>query len=270
MSLPVFILLVGGGALVFGIGGMLLVRRLGHRWGYIPEHDDLLGASYGVAGTAFAVLLAFIVFLGWEHYNTTRTHLEDEADAVGNLYRLSDGQADSQHLRDGLVCYARSVIDDEFPAMADGDDAEETEAALDRLFHVYSTLEVSGERESGIYQTALPLLDTVDDSRHDRLLEAKPLIPTFAWVLLVIGGLVTIGVTFLFYGERRRIQLAMTFTSIVLVCTPMFLIFYFDDPFNENHGLEPTAIETAFPPGTPLDDPSCPSEPVANRIEVRG
>ena len=264
MSLAVFILLVGGGALVFGIGGMLLVRRWGHRWGYIPEHDDLLGASYGVAGTAFAVLLAFIVFLGWEHYNAARGHLEDEADAVGNLYRLTDGAAgaERQKLRDGLVCYARSVIDDEFPAMEDGNDAKETELALDRLFLMYATLEVSGDREAGLYQTALPVLDTVDDSRHDRLLESKPLIPTFAWMVLLIGAAVTIAVTFLFYGERLRIQLAMTFTSIVLVCAPMFLIFYFDDVFSESHGLEPTAIETAFPPGTQLDPPNCPLGPL--------
>ena len=259
MSLAVFILLVGGGALVFGIGGMLLVRRLGHRWGYIPEHDDLLGASYGVAGTAFAVLLAFIVFLGWEHYNAARGHLEDEADAAGNIYRLSEGSAESEGIRAGLICYARSVIDDEFPAMADGEDSERTEASLDRLFSLFANLNVSGDRESGIYQTALPLLDTIDDSRHDRLLESQPLIPTFAWVVLLIGAAVTIGVTFLFYGERLRIQLAMTFTAIVLVCAPMLLIFYFDDVFSESHGLEPTAMETAFPPGAPLEQASCPA-----------
>lgn len=265
MSLVAFVLLVGGGALVFGFGGMLLVRHLGHRWGYMPQHDDLLGASYGVAGTAFAVLLAFIVFLGWEHYNTTRGHLEDEAGAVGNLYRLTDGEspAERQQRRDELICYARSVIDDEFPAMADSEDSEITEAALDRLFKTYATLSVSGERESGIYQTTLPLLDTIDDARHDRLLESRALIPTFAWVVLLIGAMVTIGVTFLFWAERLQIQLALTFTAIVLVCAPMFLIRYFDDPFSEEHGLRPTAIETAFPPGTPVEETNCPRDPLA-------
>jgi hypothetical protein len=265
MSLTLFILLVGGGAFLFGIVGMLIVRRIGERSGYVPEHDDLLGAAYGVAGTAFAVLLAFIVFLGWEHYNGTRGHLEDEADAVGNLYRLSDGLSGDQgeQVRAELVCYARSVIDDEFPAMADGDPAEETEQALDTLFATFANLQVAGERESGIYQTALPLVDTIDDSRHDRLLEAEPLIPGFAWVLLVIGGLVTISVTFLFYAERRPIQLAITSTAVVLTCVPMFLIYYFENPFSEQHGLSPEAIETAFPPGTPLDAASCPRRPLS-------
>jgi hypothetical protein len=265
MSMAAFVILVGGGALAFGFGGMFLVRRWGHRWGYVPQHDDLLGASYGVAGTAFAVLLAFIVFLGWEHYNTTRGHLEDEAGAVGNLYRLTDGQSAGQReqLREQLLCYTRTVIDDEFPAMADGESSKRTEGALDRLFQTYATLEVSGERESGLYQTALPLLDTIDDSRHDRLLESDPLIPTFAWVILLLGAAVTVAVPFLFYAERWQIQLALTFTAIVLVCAPMFLIRYFDDPFSEEHGLKPTALETAFPPGTPLEQATCPDQAVA-------
>jgi Protein of unknown function (DUF4239) len=260
VSLPLFILLVGGGALVFGVGGVFLVRRIAARSGYVPQHDDLLGASYSVAGTAFAVLLAFVVFLAWEHHTETRHHLEDEADAVGNLYRLTDGLSPSARpeLQSELICYRNSVIDDEFPAMADGDAASETEEALDRMFRVYSRLPISGERESGVYQTVLPLLDTVDDSRHDRLLAAKALIPNFAWVILLIAAAVTIAGTFLFYAERLAIQLAMTLTAVVLVCGSIFLIFYFEEAFNEDHGLEPTAIETALPPGAPVDRTDCP------------
>jgi hypothetical protein len=260
VSLAAFVVLVGVCAIAFGVGGVFVTRRLAARTGYVPQHDDLLGASFSVAGTAFTVLLAFVVFLSWEHYAGTRAHLEDEADAIGNLYRLTDGQpaAEQEELRRELVCYARSVIDDEFPAMAEGEASLRTERSIDRLFQTYSTLPVSGERESGIYQTVLPLLDGVDDARHDRLLEAEPLIPTFAWVLIFLTGAVTIAGTFLFYAERLWIQLAMTLSVTIVACGLIFLIFYFDDPFAEGHGLEPKAMQTAFPPGVALDRRDCP------------
>jgi hypothetical protein len=260
VSLVAFVVVVGLCGIAFGVGGVFLARRAGARSGYVPQHDDLLGASFAFAGTAFAVLLAFVVFLSWEHYAGTRAHLEDEADAIGNMYRLADGHSAASRgsVQEQLTCYARSVIDDEFPAMAEQKAAPRTEEALDRLYRTFANLPVSGDRESGIYQTTLPLLDAVDDARHDRLLEAEPLIPGFAWAMLFLAAAVAVAGTFLFYAERLLIQLAMTLSAVVMGWALISLIFYFDDPFSKDHGLRPTAIETAFPPGTPLDRRGCP------------
>ena len=76
MNFPVAALVVLGAVGVAALG-MYLVRRRASRWWFLHLSRPGRGV-FGVVGTAFAVLLAFVIFLAFESY----TNAKEEADAV--------------------------------------------------------------------------------------------------------------------------------------------------------------------------------------------
>ncbi len=97
---------------------MLLIRRRAPMGGLFVDSDRAAGV-FGVLGTSFAVVLAFVIFLAFESYGTAKSKAGEEAVAVTELFHearlFSPSTADE--VRGELVCYARSVIRDEWPAM---------------------------------------------------------------------------------------------------------------------------------------------------------
>src|SRR5918996_1834460 len=111
------------GAVAIACGVMLAIHRLGTRDVFLA--DTTRGAGvYGVAGTGFAVLLAFVVVVAYEQYNDGKTASRAEADAVIELFRSAEffPRGDGLEIQGDLVCYSRAVVEQEWPAMGDGRD----------------------------------------------------------------------------------------------------------------------------------------------------
>ena len=70
-----------------------------------------------VVGVIYAVLLAFVVVIVWEDFGSADTTANNEADAVGNLYRdaIGIGGVQGRRLETAVQAYAMSVVDTEWP-----------------------------------------------------------------------------------------------------------------------------------------------------------
>ena len=103
------------------VGLMLLVRRRAPEGSYFADGDRASGV-FGVLATGFAVILGFIIFLAFESYDASRTGAETEALTV--VQQVETAQFLPPERRDELtgmlLCYARSVIATEWPAMDAG------------------------------------------------------------------------------------------------------------------------------------------------------
>src|ERR1700760_3082223 len=115
--------LVWAGILVLGvaavaIAAMLLLRRGAPAGSYFEDGDRASGI-FGVLATGFAVLIGFVVFLAFESFDTSRSGAEAEARTVVQQYETAQFLPVSVRARlsGDLVCYARSVIQQEWPAM---------------------------------------------------------------------------------------------------------------------------------------------------------
>lgn len=75
-----------------------------------------------VAGTSFAVLLAFLILSASQTYTTAKTGAATEANAVLQMSRDADlfPASQSDQLRSDFICYGRAVVNYEWPAMSHG------------------------------------------------------------------------------------------------------------------------------------------------------
>src|SRR3954453_20050444 len=100
---------------------MLFVRRGAPAGSYFEDGDRASGV-FGVIATGFAVLIGFDVFLAFQSFDTPREAAEDESGIA------STRRGGAQFLRPPvrprlsgeLLCYARNVVHEEWPAMEDG------------------------------------------------------------------------------------------------------------------------------------------------------
>ena len=81
---PLWALALLIGASVAAVLLMLAVRRYGAPDGFLRDPVPATGV-FGVLGVAFAVLLAFVLFLAFEGYNRAREGASREAVAVTQL-----------------------------------------------------------------------------------------------------------------------------------------------------------------------------------------
>src|SRR6476659_950836 len=103
------------------VGVMLLVRRRAPEGGYFEDGDRAAGV-FGVLATGFAVLAGFVVFLGFESYDTSRSGAETEAHTVAEQFETVQylPRPAAKRFSGELECYARSVVHQEWPRMKSG------------------------------------------------------------------------------------------------------------------------------------------------------
>src|ERR1700753_4222520 len=79
-------------------------------------HNDLIGWQLSVLGTTYAVIIGFMLYTVWIDYGAADLNADAEANALVNLYRLSDGltSQQAQAIRALTRSYGDAVVDHEW------------------------------------------------------------------------------------------------------------------------------------------------------------
>src|SRR5947208_15334711 len=161
MNLVVAALIVAG-VTVVAVAGMLLVRRRAPEGSYFEDGDRAAGV-FGVLATGFAVLLGFVVFLAFQSFDTSRSGASAEAQVVAEQFETVQlmPAAVRGRFSGELVCYARSVVHQEWPQMQSGTLGNGHNAWGIAMFRTLKTVEPRSAAEQAAYSKWL-------DQRTDR------------------------------------------------------------------------------------------------------
>ena len=122
------------GAAAVSAAGMLIVRPRAPEGTYF-EDPIPAGAVYTVAGTAYMVIVAFVFFIAFESYGGAKADAEEEATATLAMFHAAGpfSPEATALLQGQVVCYAREVISDGWPAMRDGHGSPVVDARVTAL-----------------------------------------------------------------------------------------------------------------------------------------
>jgi Protein of unknown function (DUF4239) len=189
-------------AILIAVGGLVFVQRL------VPtdrrkQHNDVAGFIYAVLGVAYAVLLGLMLIAVWEKWNAAEVITTDEANELAGLFWYAHAlpPPEGRHIQELVRSYDRVVIEEEWPLMAQGSSSPEVWATLDELRGAILGLEPpKGAKQTGYdqmrYDEMLEQLHDLGNARRERLLAAEQGLPPILWVVLILGGVVTVGFTF--------------------------------------------------------------------------
>jgi hypothetical protein len=237
-------------ATAIAVAAMLLVRRTAPEGSRFTDGDRASGV-FGVLATGFSVLLGFIVFLAFTSYDQSRTGAETEALMV--VQQVETAQffpADAAgELTGELVCYGRSVVNDEWEQMRSGTLGDRVNPWGVELFRTLQTVEPTTAAEQSAYDKWLEQTSAREEARLDRVHGAVGVIPTQLWIVLFFIAAV-IFVYMLFFADRGEgaVTQAVLMGSVVAVIATLLLLLYaLDNPFNEGiGGLDPVAMERSL------------------------
>src|SRR3954464_3711576 len=185
-----------GGAVAAGlaIGALLLVRRRAPEGSYFADGDRASG-FFGVIATGFARLLGLVVVLAFTSYDESRTGAETEALTVAQQYEVAHllPPAGGRRLAAELVCYARSVVHEEWPRMQDGTQTDAMNPWGVALFRTLRGIEPRTAPEQAAYSKWLDQRFDREAARGGRIHGAAGVIPTPLWLVLFITAALIIG-----------------------------------------------------------------------------
>ena len=237
------------GVAVVAIAAMLLVRRGAPEGSYFEDGDRASGI-FGVLATGFAVLIGFVVFLAFESFDTSRSGAEAEARTVVEQYETAQflPVGVRARLSGDLVCYARTVISQEWPAMEAGTLGDSKNPWTLTMLRTLQTTEPRSASEQTAYAKWFDQRTDRENGRADRIHGAEGVIPLPVWIVLLLASGV-IFVYMLFFAdsaERAIVQATMMGGVAVVITSTLLLLVFLDHPYGSGVGaLRPVAMERA-------------------------
>jgi hypothetical protein len=229
------------------MAGVLLARRTFDDRSLAAAHG-LSGNFLTIVGTMYAVLLGLIVVDAMGKFQKAADNVEKEANQLADLVYLGDRMPPDRRreVRRLAIRYAELVRDREWKTMARGTFDPETLRTVLELMAVLRDWEPTTESEKSLYASAVQASTDLWNARRERLLVCSQGIPTLEWFAVILGGMVTIGLTYAFVFEDVRIQLALTALVSLIIALNIYLIVMFGYPFSGDLQVTPASFQQAI------------------------
>lgn len=229
------------------VGVMLFVRRTAPEGSYFAD-GDRASAVFGVLATGFAVLIGFVVFLSFESFDTSRSGAEAEARVVTQQLETAQFMppASRARLSGELVCYAREVVNGEWPRMEAGSLGESINPWAAAMFRTLKATDPATAAEQTAYGKWFDQVTDREAGRADRIHGAAGVIPAPIWIVLFVSAVIIFVFMLLFAdsAERAFVQAIMIGGVAVVIASTLLLLWFMDNPYHEGvGGLRPVAME---------------------------
>jgi len=114
---------------------------------------------------------------------------------------------------------------------------------LDEIRPEVQNLHPSTPAQQVLYEQGLERVHELADARRERLLDADQGLPAILWVVLIIGGIVVIGFTYLFGLDSTVIHLLMVAALALIIVLVLITVAELDFPFRGGVRIGHEAME---------------------------
>jgi Protein of unknown function (DUF4239) len=212
------------------------------------QHNDVAAAIFSIIGVTYAVLLAFVAMLAWEGFNKAKAASYSEAALVLDVVQMADGLAEPARgkLLDDMNRYTRAVIAVEWPAQAEGHVVRAGDRYLDDLQGLAIGLKPSSQADANFHALLLQSLMRLRDARQERLLAAESSIPGIVWIVVIVGGAITIAFSSFLGAPSVRMHLSMCCLLAVSGVLVLVLIIALSNPFRGDFRISTAPFDYAL------------------------
>jgi len=222
----------------------LIVCMVSHKFISMYLRGDLkdaIGSLFRVVSILVSLMLALAFSEVIIEKQAVEKAIEREAIAVSDIF-IALNYYDEQRaveIQRILVAYAHSVVDDEWPALANDHLGPRTNALKQKFTEALLELNPVGRVQEKVWSTILVDVDVVSDNRLIRLDGALSKPPVYINVVF-FGFLITM----VFFGAYRPEPVLVALSSLytVFVGLVLYLIIALSDPFHGGMAIEPTTF----------------------------
>jgi len=232
-----------GLVLVMAIIGAMHILRRKYPTTLTEQQQNTMIGPFSFIATLYAFLLGFIVVNLWQSFKEARHTTTKEAETIVVLDRLAEGFPASRSFQTALFEYVKSIRENEWPAMADGETSKKTEAIYERLWAEGRTLAPRSPTEQALYAKIIDELSALSVHRRDRIILNQLGLPSVLWGTLFAGGfLLLVGLYFLSISGTW-VQIVVDIMVIGMMLLMIWLAIEFSAPFQGYVKVSPLAFE---------------------------
>jgi Protein of unknown function (DUF4239) len=235
------VVVAGVGISVFGT---LVVRRHTQQSG-LPQHHDFVNSMLSVVATLFAILLGFLVAQALSNYEETRGKVVDEANHLGDIYRLAGALPDQDRIILRQCCreYCKEIMDTEWPLMEQRKHSESLIKTIEQMWQVILSFEPPDNRLNNIQQSLIAAAQQMGEDRRSRwtamLTELSPVLLT----VVISGCAIMVVFTYFFFVESALLHCFMTGLITLCLIGNLMLLHTYSYPFSGLLKITPTAFK---------------------------
>jgi hypothetical protein len=198
------------------------------------DHNDIIGWQVSVLGTTYAVIIGFMLYAVWTSFQSAELNADGEANCLVSVFRLAGGlpTAERAELRALSRQYADIAIDQEWPAMGRAQmDSSASQEITRKLWTTVMETKPTSFAEQTSMQLALTEISSMSEHRRIRFLQSGSKLPGILWLVLMVGGGITIMSSCLFGTENFRLHCVQVISLTLLLSLALVAIADIDRPF---------------------------------------
>ena len=235
--------------LAFGIAGLYLTRKWVRRL-HLKDHSHNDIVSYFLAAVTvfYGITLGLVAVGTWNTYSEVETKVDREAQVIASLYRDVNAYPEPFRttLTGDLKDYLHEVIYVSWPQQRKGIVPAGSAVYLEKFQNDMLAFEPQTPGRQILHAEAYKQFNLLVEARRSRLDSVTASIPSSLWLLVIIGALVSITVTFFFDTPSFPMHLVMTCLMSGLLGLIIFLVGTLDNPFRGKVSVGSQPLERVY------------------------
>lgn len=225
-------LIVSALATAVALAGLHFVRKK-YPTEVLKENHEVAAVIFNAFGLFYGVMVAFVVFVTWSGYDDATKNLQMEAGQALDIFHAAKGFPDPAHkiIQQGLRDYVASVYIDEVQRMSAGEISLNSGGAHSHLTALLYQMNEKSMPNRELYGESLRRLNDLAQYRRLRIFAGNNTVPSNVWLVLLVGGVITVSYTYFFGMKNIKAQYAITTALTVTITLILFLIYILDHPF---------------------------------------
>lgn len=212
--------------------GNFLARRWIHPDKRNPHHE-IAHATLGPAATIFGILAAFMVATTWNEYMSTKSNLNEESNALRDLFFNAQAFRPEQcdKIQDLCRSYRTAVIQNEWKIVMKGKDDITGDHIIGKLADIYRSYHPRLNNEQVYFSMSVQNLENLRKYREERIQDSFTGLLPLLWILFLLGATTLISVSLLMISSPGRTHGAMSILLSAMIGIMTFAIISLDFPF---------------------------------------
>jgi hypothetical protein len=185
--------------------------------------------------TIYAVLVAFVIVDEYSQLRDAQSQVAKKAADLSVIFENSRNlpDVDGARIRSAALDYARTEVNVGLPTLVKtARPSRQTDAAIERLYHVMATIEPRADSDRIAYEQILVALTGVSETRTNLINSAKATIPVSLFYILAVLAAAVLGVASIMNTRHRRSHLLILAALAVGLSMTLALVAALDYPLH--------------------------------------
>lgn len=229
----------------FAAIGLLTHRRFVVKFFGRHPHNDLVSYYLAAVGVFYGITLGLISVGTYTTFAEIDTAASTEAVTLSALYNdiSSYPEPTKSQLKQQLADYTNIIIDIVWEEQRQGRISTQGFEKLKQVNNTLIYFDPTTEREKIIHAEAFRQFNQLLELNNTRLQSVKSGLPMTMYVVIVVGALLNIMVSWLFIIDNFRLHNALNILMAALLGLLVFLIAVMDNPYRGDYSVGPDAFE---------------------------